>query len=291
MVTLNDSPLSNADTTLTYDWNMKRIELLNIACHTPKIKNLQIEKLDGSLLTLRPTIHQYYSVDFGGLKTTLFKLVKKAYGGFYCADATSAGIQGSIDQKTREYVPPIAYLCKGKTLIIDEFNLNPNTAAETVKSLLSLLEDEVVSRKMGIVGKKPIETEDVYCKHGWMQYKNLRCNVILGTMKNIRKARRQFYSALVSRTVPIRITQTIEVLKSFDDYPQTLFHKINYDVPEEIRVSNKEYLFIRSVVEGYKIVSPQQFFRTINDCVRVYAVLGKHDLDLYDFIVRARNWK
>jgi hypothetical protein len=277
---------------LSYDSNQKRIELLNIACHTPKINNLTIERKNGATLSLRPTIHQFYSIPFGGLKSTLMKLVEKCYSGSqpirYCADATSAGIQGSIDQKSREYVPPIAYLCKQGTLLIDEFNLNPNVAADVVRSLLSLLEDEIVARKMGIVGKKSIEKKDIFCKHGWLIYRDLRTNVIFGTMKNILKNRKTFYNALVSRCVPIRIEPSIEVLETFDDNPKALFQYIGYKIHTEINVSNREYIKIRNFVKKYD-VSPQLFFRTLNDCVRIYAIVGKHDYDLYDFVIKSRN--
>lgn len=277
-----------------YDVDEKRNLLLNLSCYSSAIKSLKIERKNGELFTLRPTIHVYICSKFGLQKSTIFERIEEAFDMVghpvkTLSDLTAASVKGTIDQKTRELIYPTAWYCKGGSLLVDEFNLLPNQASDIVKSFLTLLENEKVERRISLKEKESFKTDDVYCFDGWLKFRHLRCNVIFATMKNIKKNREMFFSGLVSRCVPIFLNSTVDKLIEFDDDPNRLFHKVEYGFPKEITVPFKEYDVIRGTVLQYE-VQPQMFFRTLNDCVRCYAVLKEHDFDLYDYIITSRNW-
>lgn len=269
--------------------------LLNVSCYSSRLKGIRIKRKNGTYLELVPSLHLYLYSKFGLQKSTIFDRIEKGFKDnkhpvISVSELTAASVVGTIDRSTGEIIFPAAYYARNGILLVDEFNLNPNQSSSIVKSFLTLLSHEKVERRISLKEKEPIMTPDIYCNNGWLRFKNLRCAVIFATMKNVKKNREAFFSGLLSRCVPISINSDVEDLIKFDDNPDLLFHKLDLEIPKgRVNFSFKEYEKIREYVKTYDIL-PELFLRTLNDCVRACAVLGKHDEELSDYIITSRNW-
>lgn len=281
-----------------YDWNAKRILLHNVAMHTPKIEAGYVQD-DGSTRMFRSTLHQFIVGPSGQFKTTILMTLKKAYETpehrvLYVDDITPSAIKGGLDDKTRRPLPPLAYLCKGGSLLLDECNLNPVTQEQIIQAMLPILENEISSRKIGFKPKEEIESADVTVKQGLLEFRNLKCNHILATMKNLRKNRKEFMDALVSRTVPIYLNWTRKDMEILIRNPSLLFHKIDFHPEPRVIIDNKTYWALFGIAEKYDELPDKFVPRTTEDLLRVYAVTKTLDLDLFDYIIQGRMrfcWK
>lgn len=276
-----------------YDWNEKRILLHNIAMHTPKLEIGHYQD-DGNIRMIRPTLHQYLIGPSGQFKTTIMLKLKEAYESpthkiLYVDDMTPSGIQGGIDDKTRLPLPPLAYLAKSGSLMLDECNFNPITHERTILSLLPILENEISSRKIGFKPKKIIETEDTTIRHGWMEFRNLRCNHILATMKNLRKNRKEYMDALISRTVPTYLNWTRKDIELLVKNPSLLFRKIVFQTEPKVIMDAKTYWSLFGFVSDYNALPDKFVARTTDDLLRIYAVTKTYDADLFDYVVQSRT--
>jgi hypothetical protein len=281
----------------SYDWNQKRILLHNLACYSSEVKTIDVYRKNGEVIPhFRPTIHQFLICVSGLKKSSLMTAILDAFQSkehptLYVTSPSPSGIMGTIEKDLKDIVPPLAYMYR--TLLIDEFNVDPITRSELISAFLPILENEISSRKLGIKTLKKLESqlqdrEDMMVRNGVLQFSNLRCNHIFATMKNIRKNRSDFYNALLSRTIPILMDWTRQDLITLDDNPDLHFHKIDLSFEKNLTVEYLDYVRIRDFVASFTSLHKSCFLRTINDCVRCFAILGKHDLDLYDYIIRSR---
>jgi hypothetical protein len=276
--------------------NEQRIKLLNVACHTPRIEELTIQRKNKETFQIKPTIHIVLSQPYGTFKTTLYSILSGSYGYkehpfVYVSKVTAAGIQGSIDQKSREVVCPLPYEAKHGTLFIDEFNPKPEEARDVTNAFLEFLEYETVNKRIGYKVKKDTvdEARQFSVQGGFLKYWGLRENVIIATMRNIRKSHETFYRAFLSRCVPIVVQWKIKDMKAIDDDPSKLFKRICFDVKPKRFVPFEDYKQIRDFVDKYEgYLKVGDYFRTVNDCVRAFAVIGRHDFDLYEYICLCR---
>jgi hypothetical protein len=215
----------------------------------------------------------------------------KEHPTLYVTSPSPSGIMGTIEKDLKDIVPPLAYMYR--TLLIDEFNVDPITRSELISAFLPILENEISSRKLGIKTMKKLESqlkdkEDVIVKNGILQFSNLRCNHVFATMKNIKKNQSPFYAALLGRTIPVLMDWTRQDLITLDDNPELHFYKIDLEFDRNLKVEYGDYVKIRDFVDSYTSLHKSCFLRTVNDCVRCFAILGKYDFDLYDYIVRSR---
>jgi hypothetical protein len=119
-----------------------------------------------------------------------------------------------------------------------------------------------------------------------------RFSCIIATMKDIRRAKEQIFQALISRCIPIRYEMSKEEIDQVLD-GKKLISPENYDVKEVVEISTEDYTHIKEVINeeiemGNVRNAKQVLGRTIGDCCRIFAVLGKHDEKLYRTILRLK---
>jgi len=139
-----------------YNWNQKRIELCNISCNGAEVKGFIEVKRKSSeeILSIRPTVHVFYVMPFGLLKTTFADRIKKystarANHPFSkSSNLTAPAIAGAIDDKGH-FIPPANLVTIGGTFVIDEFRTNPNDKSGAIGAALDVLESEESSRNIG----------------------------------------------------------------------------------------------------------------------------------------------
>ena len=109
-----------------------------------------------------------------------------------------------------------------------------------------------------------------------------RFSLILNTMQDLRNKSSVYLNALKSRCLVIGHTPSVDDLKKFArDGTFYRFKKIT--VRPKVSISDKDYEHILQVVEeGLK--NAENYLRTVGDCCRAFAVLGKHDDEMYNII-------
>lgn len=275
-------------------------KLLNVSCKSVEIYRLMVQQSEKVNAPIRPTMHLLLSGKAGSFKSKLYKMLGSAFYKYkvhpmeWISDATAAGIAGSIDTvaKQRVLVYPVGYHAKFGTLFIDELNLNPKEKQEALRHLLTFLEDEKTARKLGISLKEPIYDE-VNCfssRDGIIKFWNLRCNVILATMRDIRFANsNNYYNALLTRAIPIIIDfERMDLLAILKDQ-DLLFHNLNYQPEKLVQIKQEDFDMMAKMVFEDKEIPFSHTVRCLNNMFRCLAVIGHHDMDLYNYIMNCHK--
>jgi hypothetical protein len=263
-------------------------KLINLAGNSLKIKKIIVEE-PYKEFNLRPQIHVFISAPFGEFKSTILQEIINHYGGKIITDITFASLVGSIDRITKQIIPAAVWECRNKPLILDEYSASRSW--QVVDALLQLLEHQYYSRKVATYSADLNEEDgDLYfkVKSGNIEVKT-RFSCICATMKNICMIRKQITEALLSRFIPIRYEMSEkEIDEVLDGKP--LFKPEKLEVDPEVRIKLKDYQYIRDIIK--KVKSKRKIkgienilARTVNECCRCYAVLGKHDEKLYENIL------
>jgi len=263
--------------------------LLNIAAHSVKIEELVIEE-PSSKYQLRPTLHIFLSAPFGHGKSTLLKQLMAAYPSVLLTHVTVPGLIGSIDRSSKMIIPAAAWEARRKLLILDEYtSTRPSQVGEI---LLQLLEDQRYSRKIALYSANHEEIDGgLYFKvrDGCIDLRT-RFSAIIATMKNPKKAREYSFKALLSRTIPLIYSLD---KSDFDEIldGKPLFKKMSFRINDKAIVRLEDYKHIREVLNdvydglrGNKEKLNEVYLRTVGDCCRVFAVLGRHNDELYEKI-------
>jgi hypothetical protein len=252
------------------------------------------------LLSIRPTLHITQITPFGELKTTTANRINRyikdcrpSHPFYKVSSVTAPAIAGSIDEKSR-VTPPLCTNFLNGTIIVDEFKTNSTEKSDAIGAALDVIENEESSRATARKPKKPLmslEQSKIQYEiaEGRIHFWGLRCNWIFLTAKHLEMNRSLPMAMLLSRTVPVKFSPSWEELKAIDDDPDLLFRPLNLKLPKLETIDNATYIEVRDFVEKHlrrDCVPPNYFFRTVNDCVRVYVFNGyAHDWNLYEYIL------
>jgi hypothetical protein len=266
-------------------------KLVNIAAHSVKIKKL-ITKEPYRDYEMRPQLHLLISAPFGEMKSTILREISQLYPSKIVTDLTFPSLVGSIDRTTKQIIPAAVWECRNKLMLLDEYTATRESLV--TRALLQLLEDQYYSRKIATYSADLNEEEnDLFfkVKSGSIEVKT-RFSCIIATMRDIRRIREQIFQALISRCIPIRYEMGKEEINQVLEGRKLISHE-NHDVKEVVEISTEDYKHIKEVVNGEIEMSnignaKQVLARTIGDCCRIFAVLGKHDEKLYRTILRLK---
>jgi hypothetical protein len=266
-------------------------KLVNIAAHSVKIKKL-ITKEPYRDYEMRPQLHLLISAPFGEMKSTILREISQLYPSKIITDLTFPSLVGSIDRTTKQIIPAAVWECRNRLMLLDEYTATRESLV--TRALLQLLEDQYYSRKIATYSADLNEEDsDLFfkVKSGNIEVKT-RFSCIIATMRNIERAGEQVFRALVSRCIPIRYEMSEEEIKQVLE-GRKLIYPEKFDVEEIVEIPTEEYKRIIEVVsEEIKRSNgrnaKQVFARAVCDCCRVFAVLGKHDEELYRTIVRLK---
>lgn len=267
-------------------------KLVNISGNSLKIKKLVVKEPEKAY-ELRPQLHTFISAPFGEFKSELLDQVADHYESKKLDDISFASLVGSIDKTTKQIIPAAAWEARNKLLLLDEFTAT--RPSKFSNALLQLMEDQRYSRKIATYSANGIEKDkDLFFKaeDGNITLRT-RFAAIVATMKNVRKSREYMFKALLSRCIPIRYELSLEEINQVLD-GKPIFAKENYDPEEGVRIDTSDYQHIREVLEeeikNRKLNRVEEIYaRTVGECCRIYAVLGKHDEELYKDVLKLKS--
>jgi len=267
-------------------------KLINLAACSIQLKQLTIQEPYGTY-NLRPQLHLFISAPFGELKSTMLGQISQSYPCQLYTHLTFPSLIGSIDRMTHQIIPAAAWEVRNRILLLDEFTAT--RASLVSETLLQLLENQSYSRKVATYSSDQEAVEDdlhFKVKSGTIEVKT-RFSAIIATMKNIKKSHEYTFKALLSRTIPLRYEMKKDELDQVLD-GKLLFKKEEYTIPSEVTIETEDYKHIRDVLDEstrrFKLerIATQGYARTVGDCCRVFALLGKHDEELYANILKLK---
>lgn len=260
-------------------------EFVNIALASSKVKKIKIEQEKGSY-NLRPNLNLFIFGQIGSTKSTLLNQIsnqaqcKKPF-----TDLTYPALIGSVDSMTRQLIAGASWECRNSLLLLDEFDFGKRKK-DDIRALLQLIEGGEYNKKLASFSSPAKEIdEDLYYKFESGEFNiKTRFSLILVTMKYPYTSQSLELQALVSRSVCLawypeftdiqKIAQGHSIFNFEDKTPSEL----------EVNITKKDYDKILKYVDDNG--TERNYLRIVGDCVRVFAVEGKHRLDLYDLIIK-----
>jgi len=248
------------------------------------IKSITIEQEKGQKV-LRGNIHLFLRADTGSFKSTILRELADYFKVDTLELITSAGLVGTID-KNMNVIPGEAWKIRNKLLLLDEFNTDGDS--NCVGPLLSLLEDQYYKKAIGRMANEQKEKDNgLYfeVKKGEMRIKT-RFSCVICSMRKIEKSRSVNIEALLSRCILIPyVLSNAEIDAVMDGNRLLEIKKCPFKKAFDFTVKKEDYKRIKECVKSYPQLDMQkQFARTVGDCCRAFAVLGKHD-DLTYYLI------
>jgi hypothetical protein len=268
---------------------------MNLSIASAKIKGIDVEQ-EGGIYKLRPQIHLILSGDRGVCKSTAINQVAKHFKTTPYNDTTEASLIGTIDTDTKEVIEGIAWSQRNSVLVYDEFEFSDRSyrPSPVINILLSLMEGEQeYKRKIAVQSKNDlIESDgDLFFKVSTGEI-HVKTNfaLIIGTMdplvfQNIK------LNAFKSRCIPLKWFPEKETLREVAmGRPIFNFKDLlgSRRINKVVKVSAKDYNRIVDFV-GKNCEDVGMYLRAIGDCVRVFAILKKHDEGLYSQIIEYKT--
>lgn|SRR3990167_3002862 len=258
---------------------------VNMSVASARIRRLTLHEKHGTH-NLRPQINLLLASAIGSCKSTILSQItreNKLPEPF--PDISFPGLVGSIDHNRGDVVPAAAWEFRNKILCIDEFNYKKDRTV--TKALLQIMEGQTYTRKLAR-HSVPMEMKDkdlfFRVKDGTIELKT-RLATIIGTMyvqNFIKHPQGEDMHALLSRTIPVYFTLQQDELYQIAD-GKILYRYKKFNPPQEIDIKRKDYNKIVDYVKSQGM-SHELFLRTIGDCCRARAVLGRHDEEIYRLI-------
>jgi hypothetical protein len=257
---------------------------VNVAISSAKIESIQVEE-PAQIYDLRPQLHIFVSAPYGSFKSTLLESIEKAIpNSKYRLQMTSAALRGTFDKNTGEPIGFLAWDVRNSVLLMDE--IGNDARGQLLRALLALTENQRYDFSLGMKTPKELETkdEDLFLKidNGNVSIRT-RFTAIFATMYSFEYIARSLkMAALLDRTVAIRYDLEQDERYRVEEGNPIYVPRL-YEVPKKIFVSIDNWQLIIDYARKKYPDLPQT--RAINNCIRVFAVTGEHNLDLYDYIL------
>jgi hypothetical protein len=250
------------------------------------IRSLKIVQ-EGGIKLIRGQMHLFLRANTGSFKSTILRELAGYFKVGTIELITNAGLVGTID-KNMNVIPGEAWRIRNKLLLLDEFNIEGDSSC--VAPLLSLLEDQHYKKAIGRMANEQKEADnDLFfeVKKGEMHVRT-RFSCVICSMRKIQKNRSVNIEALLSRcvVVPYSLNDN-EIEHVMNGHSLLTIKKCPFKKPFDVTIKAKDYKQILKSVKGYPGLDIQkQYARTVGDCCRAFAVLGKHDEQVYFLITK-----
>ena len=240
---------------------------------------------DGGIKTLRGNMHLFLRADTGSFKSTILKELADYFKVNTMELITNAGLVGTID-KNMNVIPGEAWRIRNRLLLLDEFNVEGDSSC--IAPLLSLLEDQHYKKAIGRMANEQKEIDgDLYfsVKKGEMMIRT-RFSCVVCSMRKIEKTKSVNIEALLSRCVVVPyVLSGPEIKHVMNGHKLLNIKKCPFKKQFDFTVKAKDYKRIMETVDSYPGLDVlKQYARTVGDCCRAFAVLGKHD-DLTYYLI------
>ena len=258
-------------------------KILNIVIASSKINSLQINNKK-----IRPQLHCIIYGGLGGAKSEILLEVGRNINNVPTLSFSKANLYGSVDKVTGIHMPPMLWDCRNSCLLLDDFIFNSRNykSMEIMQSLLPLLENPRIVKRVGYRCNEVNEKDNdlhLKVKNGVIDCKT-RFSLIMNTMTDLRRMSSDYINAFVSRCIVIPHYPTLDDLKRLARNG-TFYEFSKLNTKKDVIINNKNYNKILEFVEC-NMRGSDSYLRTIGDCCRIFAVLGRHNEEIYKIIIK-----
>ena len=274
-------------------------ELLSLAIASAKVKKLTVYEKDGPK-NMRTVIHPLLRASTANFKSAMLTAVGKHEGRPVLDEVTQPGLVGSVDRRTMQLIPGVAWTCRNGVLLMDEFRIRRKSDDWTV--FLKLLEDQTYTRKVALFSA-PMKLEELYMgrddlylrqENGQIEMKT-RFACIIATMKRFETHTGPEFKAFVNRTIPYEFAFNLDELERVLKGGELLKLK-DFNPEPEVEIQKEEWFkivnFVRKnlpmLTPADTIASQENLARTCGDIARIHAIQGNVD---WRFAKKIINWK
>jgi len=272
--------------------NAKTLSLLfNLAIASARLRKIIIKEPKDTI-EISPQLHIMLSSDKGLFKSTILFQIARMFKTNPYNELSDASLVGTIDSKVMQFVPGASWDARNGVLILDEFIFfdSHNTLKGIVNNLLQLTErEQYVDKRIARFSS----TLDLKEGDLWLKVKDgrIQCktsfSLIIGTMSKL-NFRNPKLDALKSRCIPIVWLPSWELVMAISEGNKIFKYEDLLGDWKKcktiITIKEKDYLHIRDLVKS-RCSDITMFMRCINDCCRAFAILKKHDNELYNLIL------
>jgi len=256
--------------------------LINTSVTTARLKSLETPRD-----FIRPQMHLILEGEIGVGKSTVLRKVCDEHNMIMHSGFSAATLMGTIDNTTKQFIPPTTWLARNSILPVDEFYAS-NSQKKHLNALLTCLEDQQYQRSVGNWAPDMEERDgDLYLKIEDSKIKvKTRFVFMATTMMNLDRTQMRELKALASRCVRIPFYPSRNELKEMARGKKVYYYE-PYDLEsDEAVVPKEDYEKILELVESYELQN-HLYFRTISDCCRIYAVHG-FDEEKFKVLIKLR---
>lgn len=265
-------------------------EFVNLALASSKIENITIEE-EAQNYNLRPNINLFIYGLIGSSKSTLLnQIADKTKSKAPYTELSFPALIGSIDKMTRQLIVGACWECRNSFMLLDEYDFSKRNK-DDMRALLQLVEGGEYNRKLASFSAPQEENDkDLYYKfeNGEFNIKT-RFSLILATMKYPYTSQNKELQALVSRSICLPFFPDKSELRKIAQGYSIFNYEDKSPEKTDIKISKEDYDYILDYLDDK--VSEHNFLRILGDCVRIFAIEGKHRTDLYDLILEFGNKK
>jgi hypothetical protein len=262
-------------------------QCLNVTCSSTDIETLLVKE-KYKTQQIRSQLNIILQSKPGMLKTTILEEIGRCYKVTPYSYATYAAMIGSINRTTGQVIPGLVWETRKKPLLLDEFRTGERGDAGAIDVLLGVTESGHYKRRIALA------SETVEEKDGPLYYRikggeievQTRFACIISTMKNLDMSRSDRIRALVQRCIPLKYDLPKEVVDAaLQGSP--IYHPQKYNPPKMVIINRKDYdkiIQVASEIRDSESKFNEAYSRSIGDLCRIFAVIGRHDLQFYRLV-------
>jgi len=256
------------------------------------VKSLAVKLHSGNIRLFRPSIHMFWYSPSGSGKSEVLNAIGLIRQIPVYSNLTYPSLVGSID-KNMNFIPSGAWEIRDNVFLIDEFRASYDES-DFLDAMNRLWENQSYSRKLGRICPPLTEKyKDLYLKvkDGTISIKT-RFSSITASMYNYGGYSKtsQQVRALMSRCLPVSFVPSKGFLSQLAEGELPLNISVNKKVkPLDVHIGIEDYRKIKDTVDTYPGLQDNVYLRSIGDLCRVYAIVGRHNYELYKTILDLKN--
>jgi len=281
----------------TFAYMSERLStIVSLAINSLKLDDIKIIE-PHKIFHLRPTIHVLLSAPIGATKSTILNEIADVHNVVPILGLTRAGLVGTTNEN--QFIPPEVWNCRNKPFLLDEFSTGGGDHVNPfMPDLLHLLESEYFKRKGSFKGSyqegdfEKKKKDYLILNNGIIEVK-ARFAGIFATMYNIKMSNSKVTQALITRCVPYHFFPNRSILREVA-HGNKFYNFKSYlkgaRYLKKTTIKRADYLIIEDFVNKQTMGNDIIYLRSIGDCCRVFAILKKHHLDLYQWIIGQKGF-
>lgn len=267
-------------------------DIINLVLKSNDVKSLAVKLHSGNVRMFRPSLHMFWHSPSGSGKSEILNAIGNIRKVPVYSNLTFPSLVGTID-KNMNFIPAGSWEIRDNIFLIDEFRASYDES-DFLDAMNRLWENQSYSRKLGRICPPLIERDKgLYLKvnDGTISI-NTRFSSITASMYNYGGYSKtsQQVRALMSRCLPVSFVPSKGFLSQLAEGELPLKIVVNRKVkPLDVHIGIDDYRKIKEFVDKYDGLQDNVYLRSIGDLCRVYAIVGRHNYELYKTILDLKN--